>query len=528
MLFLIFSLIISLLILTLIWYSTSPPTGSVYKPSNIPYKDRDYIEYTDLFDPNIRANPHSFNQHIYNNIISKSKEKSIQNGIIPVRGEKNTFLICKYKQIKEILSNEQVFSSNPFPDDRLIAPNTMNDKEHKIIMKYLAKYYSAFTISKQTESIQNIIDGITKNFIHLQRTQNTQTTGVDAMKHFCNLIVMKTELFMMGLPSNQYNDQQLINNLILMNDQMVQLVAPQGGIGYKISFSFKQCVKVIIGLLFASIPTIRLMLKIGIINCWQIMRPDLNIFNLPNIERDDGLPRTQIWIYPHLLAAVPKYFLFLNELYETYGVGMKCPNMSKETNVIDGKNILQSLHDAEMKGDMTRCQILVTLVQLMVNMTTANAIGNMLYRMSTMEKFCDGRRNELIEEVLRFDASLQRLPRRCRLRVDDFYGAEFEANTTLICMIGLGNCDQEIFGESAFAFDENRYCLNKTVAKSLSFGYGIHRCLGYMLVKREMNLTLTALAKHNVKRIVYKSSERVTDIDVGNYGFKRLFLQFDK
>merc|ERR1712228_207542 len=146
---------------------------------------------------------------------------------------------------------------------------------------------------------------------------------------------------------------------------------------------------------------------------------------------------------------------------------------------------------------------------------------------SLKECLCDESGYKVIEEVLRLDASLQRLPRRCRVRVDDFYGAKFDANSTLICMIGLGNCDKEIFGDEAFEFIENRY-LDKNVAKSLSFGYGIHRCLGYMLVKREMNLTLKALIENNVKRIVYKSSKRVTDIDVGNYGFKELFLQFDE
>lgn len=208
-------------------------------------------------------------------------------------------------------------------------------------------------------------------------------------------------------------------------------------------------------------------------------------------------------------------------------------------NTIDGRNVLQSLAAAERNGDMTRSEVLVTIVQLMVNMTTANAIGNMLYRIASRdwnvtEYLCDadgeyeeekGRR--LIEEVLRCDASLQRLPRRCRVEVDDFYGQCFPKNSNVICMIGLGNCDPDIFGDDAFQFEPDRY-LNGQIAKPLTFGYGIHLCLGYMLVKREMQLTLRALVECGVKRIHVQSLRRVTEIDVGNYGFEELRLRIER
>merc|ERR1712150_60342 len=118
----------------------------------------------------------------------------------------------------------------------------------------------------------------------------------------------------------------------------------------------------------------------------------------------------------------------------------------------------------------------------------------------------------LIEEVLRYDASLQRLPRRCRIDVDNFYGQKFPKNSNLILLIGLANCDQDIYGDKAFEFIPDRY-FDKKIAKALTFGYGIHLCLGYMLVKRELNLTLKSLIDCNVKKIIYKSSQRVVDID---------------
>ena len=113
------------------------------------------------------------------------------------------------------------------------------------------------------------------------------------------------------------------------------------------------------------------------------------------------------------------------------------------------------------------------------------------------------------------------------MRVSDFYGQSFPKDSNLICMIGLGNCDADIFGDDAFEFNPDRY-LNGRIAKPLTFGYGIHLCLGYMLVKREMHLTLRALVECGVKRIHYKSAKRVTDTDVGNYGFEKLYLVMEQ
>eukprot|EP01084_Bolivina_argentea_P159845 278389_1 len=243
-----FLLIVLVAVVTLcIWYFVFN-TSAIFtsKPSNIPFEERDYVEYNDLLDPRIRADPHKFNRHLYDNIISKSEDKAIRSGIIRVCGEKKAFLICKYRPIKDILSNEKVYSSNPFPDERLIAPHAMDDPPHKLIMKYLKKYYSASTVTKQIPIIEKIIQEIIQNFLNRQRInkqmdhgQRTSSLGHDAVDGITTLIVMRTALYMMGLPPKQYRSLKLVHNLITFNDQMVRLLSPQGGIGYQVQFGLK-------------------------------------------------------------------------------------------------------------------------------------------------------------------------------------------------------------------------------------------------------------------------------------------------
>ena len=185
----------------------------------------------------------------------------------------------------------------------------------------------------------------------------------------------------------------------------------------------------------------------------------------------------------------------------------------------------------------------------------------------------DKKAMSLIEEVLRYDAPLHRLPRRCRInmKASKNYlkykleglpnGLRFNKNSNLILMIGAANCDPAYFGNnkknknddnnygtddnmdwdriddddddeiSGFEFDAMRYYNNNNnnnnlQTKALTFGFGVHFCLGYWLVKREMLLTLKCLLNANIEKIQILHYEKMDNVDVGNYGFRKLHVKF--
>lgn len=173
-------------------------------------------------------------------------------------------------------------------------------------------------------------------------------------------------------------------------------------------------------------------------------------------------------------------------------------------------------------GEISLAEALVTVVQLMVNMTSANALGNLVMRLCTESHPSTKEAGDLdafISEVLRLDAPLQRNPRRVleELVVD---GITIPAGASVLLFIGAANVDPEFYGNP-------KSFRPKRKEHTLTFGAGPHYCLGSYLVKAEMREALRFLLQNNrAFRLV--RHERVRDIDVGNYGFELLHVELER
>jgi len=77
--------------------------------------------------------------------------------------------------------------------------------------------------------------------------------------------------------------------------------------------------------------------------------------------------------------------------------------------------------------------------------------------------------------------------------------------------------DPAVFPEPA-KFRLDRDCGDKA---ALSFGSGMHYCLGSNVVKLEMRCALEILLQRFAS-VELKSGQRLDDVDVGNWGFRSL------
>jgi cytochrome P450 len=91
-----------------------------------------------------------------------------------------------------------------------------------------------------------------------------------------------------------------------------------------------------------------------------------------------------------------------------------------------------------------------------------------------------------IVEVLRYDSSVQFL---MRVAVEDaiFHGQKVSAGGPMIVVMGSANRDAGTFS----AADE--FQMERVRARHLSFGYGIHFCIGAPLARLEARVAMTAL-----------------------------------
>ena len=97
-----------------------------------------------------------------------------------------------------------------------------------------------------------------------------------------------------------------------------------------------------------------------------------------------------------------------------------------------------------------------------------------------------GRFQDAIEELLRFDAPVQVLARNTTKPVE-LHGQLLPAGARVLLLYGAANRDPRRYD------DPDRLDLGRPVLRHLSFGNGIHHCLGAPLARQEAKVALAAL-----------------------------------
>ena len=151
-----------------------------------------------------------------------------------------------------------------------------------------------------------------------------------------------------------------------------------------------------------------------------------------------------------------------------------------------------ALIGAEIDGDRLSDREIIGFLFLMVvagNETTTKLLGNALYWLWRNPAEREHLRRDprlvprWIEETLRFDNSTQAL---ARIVTDDveLYGEKIRAGERVVLLVGSANRDERVFPAP------DRYDLLRDTSASLSFGQGIHFCLGASLARLEGRVAL--------------------------------------
>jgi cytochrome P450 len=160
-------------------------------------------------------------------------------------------------------------------------------------------------------------------------------------------------------------------------------------------------------------------------------------------------------------------------------------------------DLLTALIQAESDGDVLTDDELVAQVILLYlagHETTVNLIGNGTLALLRHPGEADRLRadpgidEQAVEELLRYDSPVQ-MSRRITLAPYPVRGVEIPKGAFVIASLGSANRDPEVFGP-----DADRVRLDRPEARSqLSFGAGVHHCLGASLAKLEGRLAIGRL-----------------------------------
>ncbi|KZM68629.1 cytochrome P450 [Nocardia terpenica] len=159
-------------------------------------------------------------------------------------------------------------------------------------------------------------------------------------------------------------------------------------------------------------------------------------------------------------------------------------------------DLTSALLDAEIDGDRLGDQEILAFLFLMVvagNETTTKLLGNAVYwAASDPAQYAavvadPGRVGDWVEETLRYDTSTQILARTAAVDFEA-HGAVVPAGAKVLLLIGSANRDEAVFARPD-TYDIGR----PDKGALLSFGRGVHFCLGAHLARLEAGIALREL-----------------------------------
>jgi cytochrome P450 len=164
-----------------------------------------------------------------------------------------------------------------------------------------------------------------------------------------------------------------------------------------------------------------------------------------------------------------------------------------------GDDLTTQLVQAEEDGSKLSNEELTANIILLFGAgheTTVNLIGNGLLALHrnpdqlALLKANPDLITNAIEEFLRYDSSVQLSGRVALQDIDDVGGKKIPKGETVLCLLGSANRDAAVYPDRPDRLD-----ITRPNVKPLSFGGGIHFCLGAQLARIEAEVAISTLLR---------------------------------
>src|SRR6201999_334323 len=164
-----------------------------------------------------------------------------------------------------------------------------------------------------------------------------------------------------------------------------------------------------------------------------------------------------------------------------------------------GEDLTTQLVHAEEDGSKLSNEELTANIILLFGAgheTTVNLIGNGLLALHrnpdqlALLKSNPALITNAIEEFLRYDSSVQMTGRVTLEDIDDLCGRKIPKGESVLCLLGSANRDPDAYPERPDSLD-----ITRQNVRPLSFGGGIHYCLGAQLARIEAEIAISTLLR---------------------------------
>ncbi|WP_163155619.1 cytochrome P450 [Bradyrhizobium uaiense] len=178
--------------------------------------------------------------------------------------------------------------------------------------------------------------------------------------------------------------------------------------------------------------------------------------------------------------------MYFHQLFE---LRRKQPGDDLTTQLVQAEEDGQKLTNEELTGN-------IILLFGAGHETTVNLIGNGLLALFrnpdqlALLKANPGLITNAIEEFLRYDSSVQMTGRVALEDIEDLGGKRIPKGESVLCLLGSANHDPAVYPDHPEKLD-----IQRPNVKPLSFGGGIHFCLGAQLARIEAEIAISTLLR---------------------------------
>jgi cytochrome P450 len=194
------------------------------------------------------------------------------------------------------------------------------------------------------------------------------------------------------------------------------------------------------------------------------------------------------------------------------------------------EDLITHLLKAEIDGGKLSTEDVISFcIALLIagNETTTGFIANAMYTFASMpglQSHLENNINDIshaLNEVLRFRPPVQTMCRIVRKDVE-LGGQHIKKGDMVNVWLSAANRDPEIFR------DPETFNMKRDSGKALSFGYGIHYCIGAMLAKIEAKIAFEVIFER-MGNIRFKTGmPPVPNVSTIVAGFQDMYITFDK
>jgi cytochrome P450 len=185
----------------------------------------------------------------------------------------------------------------------------------------------------------------------------------------------------------------------------------------------------------------------------------------------------------------------------------------------DRPDLLTRMIRSPVTGQMSMNEFIGALTLLIIggNDTTRNTMSAMAY---ALDKFPDQREmlegdaaliDNAVSEIIRWQTPLAHMRRNATQDVE-FHGAQIKAGDKMVLWYVSANRDETVFAD-ADKLDITR----ENARRHLSFGYGVHRCVGARLAELQVRILMEEMRERRMRVDVVAEPERVAQSFVNGY-----------